>query len=95
MEPVWETLASADVVGQVLDLEALALGDELHEVPIEIIPTSSPSSTTGAWRMRRSVISAMPSSTVVSGVKMMTGDDMTSRTNVKRERRPSTAIRRR
>src|SRR5262249_28400175 len=50
--------------------------------PIETRPITSPSSTTGMCRMRRSVMIAMHSSTEVSGVTMMSGDDMISLTCV-------------
>ena len=47
--------------------------------PIETNPTIAPSSITGRWRMRRRVISASASSTVVAGSTVIGGAVITSR----------------
>jgi hypothetical protein len=60
--------------------------------PIEIMPISRPSLTTGRWRRRRSVISAMHSSRLWPGATLNTGELMTSRTAVSFEERPRSTI---
>src|SRR5262245_13171442 len=63
--------------------------------PIETMPTTIPSSTTGRCLILRSVITAMHSSIDVSGVTTTSGDDITSRTAIVSSSRRSSAIRRR
>ena len=60
--------------------------------PIEIRPISLPSSITGKWRSRFSVISAMHSSLVWSGCTYMTGRVMMSRNGVSLDERSISAI---
>src|SRR3954469_12793686 len=63
--------------------------------PIDTMPTTSSFSTTGRWRMRRSVMIAIASSIDVSGVTYIKGDDMISPTSVSWLVRPKIAIFRR
>jgi hypothetical protein len=63
--------------------------------PIETIPTTSPPSTTGTWRIRRSVIKAMHSSIGVSGFTTIRGEDMISPTVTSSPVGPLRATRRR
>ena len=84
-----------DVVGQVLDLEALLLRGELDEVAdrddADDLAVVDDRDVTDA----PSVIGAMHSSTVVCGVATISGAEMISPTAVSSSVRPSSVTRRR